>query len=216
MRSRYVEDELALLLKRGVSQYVISGAGLDSFAYRRPDLANVLKVFEVDHPATQAWKRARLRELGVATPPNLVFVPLDFERQSLIESLQSCGYRPDAAGFFSWLGVTQYLTQDAVFDTLRKVASMTLGTEIIFEYSPPDALLDDETRRLRELTMSGTAARGEPWVSFFEPSELKEQLRNLGFAEVWDFGPMEANPRYFSNRADGLRLRSAHYMGARV
>ena len=107
MRSRYVEDE---------------------FAYRRPKVANVLRVFEVDHPATQAWKRTRLDELNVATPPNLVFVPLDFEKQSLSESLRSSGYRPDAAGFFSWQGVTMYLTHDAIFDILRTVASMAPGT----------------------------------------------------------------------------------------
>jgi methyltransferase (TIGR00027 family) len=105
VRARYVEDELAEAIKRGVAQYVILGAGLDSFAYRRLDLANALRVFEVDHPATQAWNRARLHELDLATPPNLVFVPLDFKKQSLIESLGLSGHRPDTPGFFSWLGV---------------------------------------------------------------------------------------------------------------
>ncbi|MGH7836765.1 MAG: class I SAM-dependent methyltransferase, partial [Candidatus Binataceae bacterium] len=124
MRSRYVEDELDQAIKRGVSQYVILGAGLDSFANRRPNVVKVLRVFEVDYPATQAWKRARLQELGIALPPNLVFVPLDFEKQSLIESLRENGYRPNVPALFSWLGVTPYLTRDAIFDTLRMVASM--------------------------------------------------------------------------------------------
>jgi methyltransferase (TIGR00027 family) len=196
---------------------VILGAGLDTFAYRRPDVANALRVFEVDHPATQAWKRARLHELSVATPSHLVFVPLDFEQQSLIESLQNSGYRIDAAGFFSWLGVTVYLTCDVIFDTLRTVASMAPGTEIIFQYFLPAALLDDEGRQIREFTMKLAAARGEPYITFFEPVELAEQVRKLGFADVRDLGPEEANARYFANRADGLRmLAESHFMGARV
>jgi len=173
-------------------------------------------VFEVDHPATQVWKRTRLRELNVATPPNLAFVPLDFEQQSLIESLRNCGYRPDSAGFFSWLGVTMYLTPEAIFDTLRAVASMASGTEIIFQYLLPDALLDDEYRQIRKLMMNATAARAEALLTFFEPADLAEQVRKLGFAEIWDFGPKEANIRYFANRTDGLRLSADHYMGARV
>jgi methyltransferase (TIGR00027 family) len=217
MRSRYVEDELDQAIMRGVAQYVILGAGLDSFAYRRPDLADVLRVFEVDHPATQAWKRTRLHELNVATPPNLVFVPLDFEKRSLIESLRICGYRCDAAGLFSWLGVTPYLTRDAIFDTLRTVASMAPGTEIIFQYLLPPALLDNESRQINELFMDAGAAGGEPYLTFFEPANLAEQVRKLGFAEVWDLGPEEANARYFANRTDGLRLRDIdHFLGARV
>jgi methyltransferase (TIGR00027 family) len=216
MRSRYVEHELDQAIKRGVAQYVILGAGLDSFAYRRSDVADALRVFEVDHPATQAWKRARLHELGVATPANLVFVPLDFERQSLIESLQIHGYRPDAAGFFSWLGVSPYLTSEAIFDTLRTVASMAPGTEIIFQYLLPPALLDDECRQIRELLAHAGAARGEPLVTFFEPAKLAQQVRELGFAEIRDLGPEEANVRYFAGRIDGLRARADHYMAARV
>jgi methyltransferase (TIGR00027 family) len=214
-RSRYVEDELTKALKRGVAQYVILGAGLDSFVYRRPDLANVLGVFEVDHPATQAWKRTRLQELSVATPPNLVFVPLDFQKQSLSESLRISGYRLDAAGFFSWLGVTQYLTPAAIFDTLRTVASMAPGTEIISTYLLPAAMLDDRRRRILELVMNLAATRSEPMITFFEPAEFVEQVWKLGFAEVWDIGPEEAHARYFANRTDGLRGEN-HLIGARV
>jgi methyltransferase (TIGR00027 family) len=214
-RSRYVEDELTEARKRGVAQYVILGAGLDSFAYRRPDAACVLHIFEVDHPATQAWKRMRLEELSVATPPNLVFVALDFQRRSLSESLRISGYRPDAPGFFSWLGVTQYLTRAAIFDTLQTVASLAAGTEIIFTYLLPAAMLDDRRRQIQELVKNLAAARGEPMLTFFEPAELAEQVRKVGFAEIWDIGPEEARARYFANRTDGLRGEN-HLMRARV
>jgi len=216
VRARYVEDELAEAIKRGVAQYVILGAGLDSFAYRRLDLANARRVFEVDHPATQAWKRARLHELDLATPPNLVFVPLDFKKQSLIESLGLSGHRPDTPGFFSWLGVVPYLTHDAIFDTLRAVASMAPGTEIIFDYSPLPELLDDEGRQILELLTKALARRGEPFLTFFEPVALVDRVRGFGFAEAWDIGTEEANARYFANRSDGLRLSLGHFMGARV
>ena len=119
MRSRYLEDAVDQALGRGVSQYVILGAGLDSFAYRRSDLARVLRVFEVDHPASQVWKRTRLQQAGIELPPNLSLVPVDFEKRSLIDSLRMCGYRTDTPGLFSWLGVTMFLTSDAIFGTLR-------------------------------------------------------------------------------------------------
>ena len=132
MRSRYLEDEVDHAVERGVSQYAILGAGLDSFAYRRTDLANSLRVFEVDHPATQAWKRARLQQIRITLPSNLVLVPVDFEKQSLIERLQKNDYHVDQPGLFSWLGVTPYLTLEAIFGTLRSVAAFAPGTEIMF------------------------------------------------------------------------------------
>jgi methyltransferase (TIGR00027 family) len=217
MRSRYVEDEVNRAIGRGVSQYVILGAGLDSFAYRRPDVAKVLRVFEVDHPATQAWKRARLHDLGVMLPLNLAFVPVDFEKQSLSESLQMNGYRSDAPAVFSWLGVTNYLTPDAVFSTLGTIASLAPGTEILFQYLLPTELLDDESRQVRATIMAAAAAINEPNLTFFEPAQLAEQVLKLGFSEVWDFGPEEASPLYFAGRTDGLRPPTAdHIMGARV
>jgi methyltransferase (TIGR00027 family) len=217
MRSRYLEDEVDQVIGREASQYVILGAELDSFAYRRPDLTKVLRVFEVDHPATQAWKRARLQEAGIDSPPNLSFVPVNFEKQSLIDSLPMSGYRTDAPGIFSWLGVTMFLTHDAIFSTLRTVAALGREADIIFEYLVPRELLDEENRRILARTIAVTAARGEPVRSFFEPAELAEQVRKLGFAEVSDFGPEEARARYFAGRSDGLRPSAAsHYMRARV
>jgi O-methyltransferase involved in polyketide biosynthesis len=136
---------------------------------------------------------------------------------SMIDSLRMNGYRTDAPGLFSWLGVTMYLTRDAIFSTLQTVAALAPGTEIIFQYSVPKELLDEESQRLLAVVMARRAARGEPYQSFFEPVQLAEQVRRLGFAEVSDFGPDEAEARYFSGRADGLRLpASEHLMRALV
>ncbi|MBV8139112.1 MAG: class I SAM-dependent methyltransferase [Deltaproteobacteria bacterium] len=205
MRSRYVEDEVEEAVAKGVSQYVILGAGLDSFAYRRLDLAKVLHVFEVDHPATQAWKRTRLHAAGVKLPPNLSVVPVDFEKESLIDNLQRDGYRKDAPGFFSWLGVTMYLTVEAIFGTLRTIAALPSGTEILFEYNASKEFPDEETQKILAAVMAVAAARGEPMRSLFEPARLVERVRKLGFAAVSDFGPDQAVARYFAGHADHLR-----------
>jgi methyltransferase (TIGR00027 family) len=216
-RSRYLEDEVGEAVRRGVSQYVILGAGLDSFAYRRRELAEVLHIFEVDHPATQAWKRARLHAAGIGLPANLSLVPVDFETESLIDNLRMSGYRVEAPGLFSWLGVTMYLSTEAIFGTLRAVAALAPGTEIIFEYNVPKELVDEETQRILAAATTATQARGESQGTSFEPGKLAEQVRKIGFAEVTDFGPEESAARYFNDRTDGLRPAAPnHYMRARV
>jgi methyltransferase (TIGR00027 family) len=217
MRSRYVEDELSKAIQRGVTQYVILGAGLDSFAYRRRDLTDVVQVFEVDHPVSQRWKRARLDALGVDLPPNLTFVPIDFEKQPFGEVLRAEGYGVEKSGFFSWLGVTQYLTEEAIYHTLQTVASLAPGTEIIFEYTVPEALLDAEGQRVLAAFKARGAARGEPWLSLFEPTHLTTHVKELGFAEAIDFSSEAANALYFADRTDGLQVPSTtHIMRARV
>lgn len=218
LRSRYTEDELEKALRRGVSQYVILGAGLDSFAYRRRDLAGVVQVFEVDYPATQQWKYERLRALNFAPPTNLTFIPLDFEKQTLEETLPAGGYRREQAAFFSWLGVTRYLTEDAIFTTLQHVAALSVPrSEIVFDYSLPEALLDEENRRILTTLKEYGTAHGEPWLSLFEPASLAVRVKEAGFAQVWDFGPEEAFARYIAGRTDGLRVPSMnHLMKARV
>ena len=217
MRSRYLEDAVDQALGRGVSQYVILGAGLDSFAYRRSDLARVLRVFEVDHPASQVWKRTRLQQAGIELPPNLSLVPVDFEKRSLIDSLRMCGYRTDAPGLFSWLGVTMFLTSDAIFSTLRTIAALPPGTEIIFQYSVPKEVVDEEAQQMLAVMMSQAASHDEPLQSFFKPEQLRKQVCDLGFAEVSDLGADEARERYFRGRPDDLRpLGSQHFMRARV
>lgn len=217
MRSRHVEDEVEKAIARGVSQYVILGSGLDSFAYRRLDLVKVLHVFEVDHPATQAWKLTRLREANIELPLNLSFVSVDFEKQSLIGNLRMSGYRTDTPAIFSWVGVATYLTYDAIFSTLRTIAALAPRTEIIFQYTVPQELLDESAQQLLAAVMASTATRGEPFKSFFQPKQLAEQVRRLAFAEVSDLGPEEAEARYFTGRTDGLRpLASEHFMHARL
>jgi methyltransferase (TIGR00027 family) len=216
-RSRYLEDEVNEAVRRGIDQYVILGAGLDSFAYRRSELSKVLHVFEVDHPSTQTWKRARLHAAGIELPSNLTLVPVDFEKEPLIDNLRVSGYHTGAPGFFSWLGVTMYLSHDAIFGTLRAIAALAPGTEIIFEYNVPKHLVDEETRRMVELAEAASQARGEPQGTSFETARLADQVRKIGFATVSDFGPDEVKARYFNGRTDGLRHSGLnHYMRALV
>lgn len=224
VRHRYTEDELEKAIRRGVSQYVIMGAGLDSFAYRRRDLENKLKVFEIDHPASQEFKKARLREFNINPPGNLTFVPVDFETQTMMDELGTHGYRKDIPAFFNWLGVTPYLTEVAVFKTLHDVASTISGSEIVFEYVLPESLLDGDAR---QTVAAGSKRPTEPWLSTFAPDDLVERLLKIGFTNIIDFGPEEAKKAYLSEREDelsssGLDMLSfsmfslAHLMKARV
>lgn len=206
VRSRYAEDQLAAAVARGVGQYVVLGAGLDTFAYRNPHPGSQLRVFEVDHPATQSWKRERLREADIAIPDSLRFAPIDFERQTLADGLASAGFNAAQPAFFSMLGVAIYLTTPALMETLKFVASLPRGTEIVFSYSVPASLLTDAQRAARESSARAVLQIGEPWISFYEPAALETDLQNLGFATVVDLGPEETNERYFKDRLDGLRL----------
>jgi methyltransferase (TIGR00027 family) len=206
VRSRYAEDELARAVQRGVRQYVVLGAGLDTFAYRNPYPGSRLRVFEVDHPATQAWKRARLGEAGIALPESLTFAAIDFETQTLAAGLKQAGFDARAPAFFSMLGVVVYLTHDAAMDTLRFVAGLPSGTEIVFDYAVPPSGLSPGDRTIHDSVSQGVARRGEPWLTYFEPPVLAGELRGIGFTRVEDLGPDELHARYFTGRTDGLRL----------
>jgi methyltransferase (TIGR00027 family) len=217
MRSRYTEDALSRAIAGGTSLYVILGAGLDSFAWRHPHLATTVRVFEIDHPASQQWKRLRLQELGIDEPANLTFLPIDFEKQTLLSGLREGGYPLEKPAFLSWLGVTQYLTREAVLGTLKQVAMLPSGTQISFTLVLPQDLLASDDQGFFAMAAAGAAARGEPWVTFFEPAELTSQLRELGFTCVEHFSPADANIRYFAARGDGLRVPSVeHVMLAQV
>jgi len=217
LRNRYAEDELSNAMARGVRQYVILGAGLDSFAYCRQAQSGSIRIFEVDYPATQQWKRTRLRELGVDLPANLTFIPLDFEKQTLSAGLRVEGYRPQDPTFFSWLGVVPYLTEAAIFRTLGEIASTPPGSEVVFDFSLPSALLGEEARQVWALIEADIAARGEPLRSFFAPDSLAARVREVGFAQVWDVSVEDAFARYFAGHAGGLRnLHGQRFLKARV
>jgi methyltransferase (TIGR00027 family) len=205
VRSRYLEDQLALAVDRGIDQYVVLGAGLDTFAYRNP--YPQLRVFEIDHPATQAWKRERLASGGIPVPASLAFAPIDFERERLADARARVGFDHARPAFFGWLGVVAYLNLDAIFDTLRFVASCGPGTTIVFDYSIPPDRLPPRQRERFDAIAARAASVGEPWVTFFEPIDLDARLRDAGFAEIEHVDADVLNSRYFSSRTDGLSLQ---------
>lgn len=205
VRSRLAEDMLADAMAAGTRQMVILGAGLDTFGCRNPHPR--LRVFEVDHPATQRWKQERLAAQGIAVPRSLTFVAVDFESQSLETRLGTAGLRADAPVFFSWLGVTMYLSREAIAGTLRYMAGRCApGSAIVFDYLPAAATLPAAARRSRDLLAARVAAAGEPWISEFEPAELAALLRALGFRTVRDLDADALQARYFGGRSDGFTL----------
>lgn len=207
LRARYAEDCLARAIRRGVTQYVILGAGLDTFAYRQPSWGSALRIYELDDPATQEWKRDRLRAANVAVPTNVVLVPIDFETTAILDALTGGGCLFDAKTCCSWMGVTQYLTTDAVDATFRFVRSLPASSEIVFSFIvPPDAVSGLEAEALAAAA-ERAAAVGEPWLTRFHPDELRMKLRAMGFSEVNHLTPEQAHQDYFLNRHDGLRER---------
>jgi len=206
LRSRFAEDELAVAATRGVTQYVILGAGLDTFAYRQPPYAGALQIFEVDHPVTQAWKRESLAKASIPTPSNLHWVPVNFERQTLSEQLTTAGFDSMRPACFSWLGVTMYLNRPAIDDTLRFVAGLPASSTIVLTYVLSDDTLTDEDRTRKRYFAARAAALAEPWLTFFDPDELSARLLSLGFGRVFRLTPDEANGRYFAGRADGMHV----------
>lgn len=203
-RSRYAEDLLAEAVAAGVRQYVVLGAGLDTFAYRNPHAG--LRVFEVDHPATQAWKRERLAEAGIAVPEAVTFVPLDFEHRTLAEGLAEAGFDAERAAFFGWLGVVPYLTRAAFEATLRTIGGLPTGSGVCFDYALDPDTLSPLRRPVFEALAKRVAAAGEPFQLFFTPGEVERALREAGFARVQHANAAAMNALYFDGRTDGLRL----------
>lgn len=202
-RSRYAEDQLGEAVRRGTKQYGILGAGLDTFAYRNP--FPDLRVFEVDHPVTQAWKRERLKRTNIALPASLTFVPVDFERDTLAHGLELAGFAANQPAFFSWLGVTPYLATETVLATLRWLISIDSTNGVVFDYAVPRSKLDPSYWPGFDALASRVAAAGEPFVGFFDPVELARDLKLMGFAHIEDLGADEINARYFNQRSDGLQ-----------
>jgi methyltransferase (TIGR00027 family) len=201
-RSRYAEDNLRIAVEGGVTQYVLLGAGLDTFAHRNP--YPQVRVFEVDHPATQQWKRELLESTGLPTPANLTYTAVDFECEALDERLVETGFDPKAATFFAWLGVVPYLTQSAFRSTVEFISAQPTGTGVVLDYGQPRSVLPF----FEQLAYDSLAARvqlvGEPFQLFFTPSKIAFELE--AFRTVEDLGSDEINARYFSGRSDSLKV----------
>ena len=200
LRSRFAEDSLEGAVEHGAEQYVLLGAGLDTFAYRQPAWAGALAIVEVDHPASQAAKRSALAAAGIAPRANVHYADVDFERETLATGLARCGVSVTKRTFFSWLGVTMYLTREAIEATLRTVLSFPRGSDIVFTFAQPNPDPASAGARIAE----SAAGVGEPWISYFTPDDVETMLRSLGFATVRFLSTGEADERYFSGRADGL------------
>jgi methyltransferase (TIGR00027 family) len=215
-RSRYAEDELAQAYGQGVRQYVVLGAGLDTFAYRHSHAG--LRVYEVDHPATQLWKREQLQAAEIAVPQSLTFVAVDFENKSLDAGLREFGFDEKSPAFFSWLGVTPYLTHDACMTTLSYIARMPAGSGVVFDFAVDRSLLNFGQRIALDALARRVAAAGEPFQLFFHPAKLQDELKRLGFRRTEFLQGEQINQRYFSERSDGLKVRGGlgHLMGAWV
>ena len=204
VRSRYVEDRLAEFVARGGSQYVVLGAGLDTFAYRNPYPG--LRVFEVDFPATQQDKRAMLAEAAITVPGSLTFVPLDLEHHTLAEDLAAAGFDADRPAFFGWLGVIPYLPLETFRATLCTIARLPADSGVGFDYALAPETLSTAGRTAFDALAGRVAAAGEPFQLFFTPEELGRDLRRAGFKRFEQLDYQQLNERYFRDRADGLKL----------
>jgi methyltransferase (TIGR00027 family) len=205
-RARFIEDLVVEHTSRGVRQYVILGAGLDTFAQRRPEIASRLRVFEVDQPGHQAWKRQRLIELGFGIPQWLRLVPVDFESgEDWRERLARAGFDAGQPAVVASTGVSMYLTREANAGALRQVASLAAGSTLATTFIVPLELTDPQVRPGLELAVKGARASGTPFISFFTPTEMLALAREAGFREVRHVSAATLAQRYFADRTDGLR-----------
>ncbi|MFI9412245.1 class I SAM-dependent methyltransferase [Nocardia gamkensis] len=204
-RARFLEDLLAEQAERGVDQYVALGAGLDTFAQRRPDLAARFTVFEVDQPGPQAWKRQRLTELGFDIPPWLRLVPVDFEVDAWWRRLIEAGFDPTRPALVASAGVSMYLTREANIATLRQLSQLAAGSTSVTTFLLPLELVDADEQRLRRFAEEGARRSGTPFLSFFRPEELVKLAEDAGFTDARHISSAELTTRYFADRTDGLR-----------
>lgn len=203
-RSRFIEDLIIEENSNGINQYVILGAGLDTFAQRRPDIADKLQIFEIDQPDTQTWKQQRLRELGFGIPEGLHFVSVDFETSSWWEELLKSGFDSSKPTVVACTGVTLYLTKEAIRSTLKQIATLPSGSKLAMTFYLPIALLDEEDKPLQKIAEKGAREAGTPFVSFFAPNEILPLADEAGFKESKIIATIDLEQLYFSNRTDRL------------
>jgi methyltransferase (TIGR00027 family) len=201
-RSRYAEDLLAHAVQRGVTQYVLLGAGLDTFAHRNPYPS--LRVFEVDHPATQQWKRELLLTTGLPNPSNLTYAPVDFERQSLAAQLRAAGHQASEPTFFAWLGVVPYLTLEAFRATIAFISAQPRNSGLVFDYAQPRHVLSPQEQLAHDSLAARVQQAGEAFQLSFTPAQISAEL--AAFHNLEDLGSPELNPRYFARRTDDLKI----------
>jgi len=212
LRARFTEDALAEAATRGVSQYVVLGAGLDTFAYRQPAWARGLDIIEVDHPASQAAKREALAQAGIHIPANVRYADIDFEHETLASGLARCGVSHSRCTFFSWLGVTMYLTRDAIDAVLATIVTFPRGSEIVLTFAQPGGPSrerGDAGESPRPTLAERAAAVGEPWLSYFTPEALERKLRGAGFRSVEFLTPEAARADYLRDSDLPAPRRSA-------
>ena len=203
-RARFIEDLIIEQSKKGISQYVILGAGLDTFAQRRPDIASKLQIFEIDQPGTQTWKQQRLIELGFGIPQGLHFVSVNFETSSWWEQLLKAGFDISKPAVVTCTGVTLYLTKEAIVSTLAPIATLASGSTLAMSFYLPMELLDEEDKFMQQLGEKGAREAGTPFVSFFAPNEIVALAHEAGFKEAKIISTKDVEQLYFMNRADHL------------
>ena len=216
-RARYIEDLVTEQASHGVAQYLILGAGLDTFAQRRPEVASRLRVFEVDRPGPQEWKRQRLIDLGFGVPEWLRFVPVDFEAgASWWDRLLDAGFDAAKPAVVASAGVSMYLTKEAIAATLRQIAALAPGSTLAMTFILPIELADAEERPGYEASIRGAASSGTPFISFFAPDEMVALARECGFREAHHVSAADLTQRYFAGRTDGLRPGAEELLVART
>ena len=203
-RARFIEDIIIKQSKQGTAQYVILGAGLDTFAQRRSDIASRLQIYEIDQPGMLNWKQQRLRDAGLGTPEYLHFVPVDFENQSWFTQLINAGFDSNKPAVVACTGVTLYLTREAIVSTLKQIATLATGSTLAITFYLPIQLLDEEDRPMQEIAEKGARAAGTPFISFFTPDEIMDLACEAGLKEAKTISTKDMVQRYFANRTDDL------------
>lgn len=205
-RSRYVEECLEELVKKGFTQFVLLGAGMDSFVFRRPDLSEKLTVFEIDHPATQFRKRERMRKQGIAEPGNVRYIPVDFEKDSLAEKLTDAGFKSNEKALFSWMGVVPYLTEASIMSTLKDLSKIAVpGSELIFDVLYNSAFTQDKWTVTEKKLFRSAKRKGEPMITGYEPDDLKRILQETGFEVTDIISPDDFTEMWFAGKKERLK-----------